>query len=133
MAKGSYQPVCTGGDRRTKRCCCYPTKMKLLICGIIFAVCCIGTGVGWSLFPYPLHASCKIDWTTQLSCDATYQKIYSQIFAWNHTDCGDGENVHQRCRYKLIQNDSSSIKATHTTPLKKYVDDLTFKFKTEGS
>merc|ERR1712110_518915 len=84
-----YQPVCTGGDRRrTKRCCCYPTKMKLLICGIIFAVCCIGTGVGWSLFPYPLHASCKIDWTTQLSCDATYQKIYSQIFAWNHTDCG---------------------------------------------
>ncbi|KAH9503220.1 hypothetical protein Btru_068497 [Bulinus truncatus] len=76
-------------------------------------------------FLYPLHASCIIDWSFRLSCQETSQKIINQIDVWKGDDCGTDE----KCKYTFVSFENSVLKATHTTPVKQYVDDLTFVFK----
>ena len=39
----------------------------------------------------------------------------------------------QQCLYKLINSDDMSIEATHTTPVSRYVDDLTFEMTPSGT
>ncbi|XP_059148725.1 uncharacterized protein LOC131935970 [Physella acuta] len=80
-------------------------------------------------FGMPLHASCKIDWYFGLGCPETSKKIIDQIDLWKGNDCGTGE----KCKYKFISFDNSVLKATHTTPVKNYVDDLTFVFNSNST
>ncbi|KAI8789733.1 hypothetical protein BgiMline_001534 [Biomphalaria glabrata] len=87
------------------------------------------TQVFHSCLCYPLHASCNVDWNFELSCEATSQKIINQIDAWKGDNCGTGE----KCRYTFISFENSVLKATHTTPVKNYVDDLTFLFKPKSA
>ncbi|KAK7476473.1 hypothetical protein BaRGS_00032308 [Batillaria attramentaria] len=77
---------------------------------------------------YPLHASCKIKWTWDVACSDVQSAIVDQINKWSGDDCGSGE----KCKYKLTGNAENKVTATHTTPKKKYVDDLTFDFTPTG-
>merc|ERR1712183_393402 len=81
---------------------------------------------------YPLHASCKIDYKfTDQQCENVQATLVEQIRNWNHSNCGKGDQVHQRCRYHLTSENAEEIQAKHTTPLKLYIDDLSFHFKQE--
>jgi len=78
---------------------------------------------------YPLHASCKIEYQFQAqTCDDVKAALVKQLDLWKGTECGDGDNVHQRCRYHLVKETTNKIVATHVTPLKKYIDDMTMDF-----
>ncbi|XP_076473025.1 uncharacterized protein LOC143302300 [Babylonia areolata] len=76
-------------------------------------------------FWMPFHASCKIDWNwPQNDCLFVKTKIIDQIGKWNNTNCSETE----KCRYGLVSQNETQVKATHTTPVKLYVDDMTFTF-----
>ncbi|KXJ28282.1 uncharacterized protein LOC110254661 [Exaiptasia diaphana] len=73
-----------------------------------------------------LHASCKIHWKWSLNCTTVNELIISQIKAWNgEKGCDQGG---EKCLYNLKESSPDMIKATHETPKKHYVDDLTFNF-----
>lgn len=73
---------------------------------------------------YPLHASCKIDWTFSVSCDQIENRLVGIIERWKGPEgcAGGGE----KCLYTLQSRSSTEIKAVHETPVKRYKDDLTF-------
>ncbi|KAJ7365180.1 hypothetical protein OS493_007831 [Desmophyllum pertusum] len=80
----------------------------------------------------PLHASCKIDWTWAVNCTVVKTTIVNQIHKWTTDDnCPDGDG--EKCLYTLKEETADKITATHTTPKKHYVDDLTFTFGKNGS
>ena len=109
-----------------KKMCCGITSLSF----VVLILSCI---VAVKAF-YPLHASCKIDYKfTNQQCENVKHTLVEQINKWNHTKCGKGDQVHQRCRYKLTSEDADEIKATHTTPLMLYVDDLNFDFNQDKS
>ncbi|XP_002742206.1 uncharacterized protein LOC100368310 [Saccoglossus kowalevskii] len=82
------------------------------------------TRTAYCLWPYSFHASCKIDWSFGLNCTHVNTEIVSQIKKWKGPDnCEQGG---QKCLYELIFSNETFIQATHTTPVKKYIDDMTF-------
>ena len=76
----------------------------------------------------PLHASCKITWTLHAtSCTLVQKSIEAQINAWkSQATCKNGG---QKCLYALKERATNLIRATHTTPVKRYVDSLTFELE----
>ena len=110
--------------------------MDCLIFSILIICCTVA-----STYPYPWHASCSLKWEIpDLTCDIVSDKILEQIDAWNmqHGDdlCRRGtvgtNEVHEKCLYRLISRTTSQIKATHETPIKRYVDTLTFTLTPDG-
>lgn len=86
----------------------------------------------FSIFGGPIHASCKVDWTwPNQPCKVVQTAIVNQIQTWSTDD--NCKNGGEKCLYKLISQTDSTIKATHETPVKHYVDDLTFTFTQSGS
>ncbi|KAK3108570.1 hypothetical protein FSP39_010885 [Pinctada imbricata] len=80
---------------------------------------------------YPFHASCKLDWTVSTNCSAAMTAIENQFTAWaDDSNCPQHDN--ERCFYTLKSKNGDTIKGTHKTPVKEYVDDLTFTFTTSG-
>merc|ERR1712013_219810 len=90
--------------------------------------------------PYPWHASCMVRWKVSLSCQLFKTKIINQLELWKDeslcpTDpltcpsppCG------QNCLYKFISSTANTVLATHTTPVARYVDDITFTMSNNGS
>merc|ERR1712217_724906 len=59
-------------------------------------------------------------------------KIVDQMNAWDNEDCGtkpgDTEPNGQKCLYHWTGNDGLITNGTHTTPIHRYVDNLSFKF-----
>merc|ERR1712122_460839 len=92
----------------------------------------IGYENSWPGSGSPLHASCKINWEwSDNQCSEIHEKLINQIKLWTPEDnCAGGG---QKCLYELIEETSDYIKATHTTPIKRYVDTLTFKFTTNNN
>jgi len=84
-----------------------------------------------------LHASCSVKWTLSESCASTQTKIVDQMNLWDNEDCGTkpgDESPHgQKCLYKHTGSDGLITYGTHTTPIMRYVDDLTFTFVEDGS
>ncbi|XP_035673556.1 uncharacterized protein LOC118413971 [Branchiostoma floridae] len=75
---------------------------------------------------YPIHASCTIDWGFSQNCSAVNASLVKQINTWTSSDnCKNGGEM---CLYKFVSASGTELKATHTTPVKNYVDDLTFTF-----
>merc|ERR1712110_1017793 len=80
-----------------------------------------------SVLTYPLHASCKLDWTFSESCTDVFSKIEDQINLWDveicpvtAADC-DKLPCGQLCLYKLTgSTEATEITATHTTPVSKW-------------
>jgi hypothetical protein len=81
----------------------------------------------------PLHASCNLDWDwPSTDCKTVQDKLLNQIQLWNDDkNCPNGAG--EKCLYKTQSHSDAEIKATHTTPKKGYVDDLTFSFTVTGS
>ena len=81
----------------------------------------------------PLHAQCKVTWTwPNTACSVPMGAIVDQINKWTSED--NCKNGGEKCLYTLKDHSSTMIKATHETPVKHYVDDLTFTvLKNDGT
>lgn len=97
-------------------------------------------GVTAGIMPYPWHASCQVEWTLAEPCSAVHDKLVNQINAWQgDSGCGKVSDTcpkmpcGQNCLYELVSEDTNEIKATHATPVKRYVDDVSFKLSDSGS
>ena len=75
--------------------------------------------------------------TVSIDCATTQQKIVDQMNAWDNEDCGtqpgDTSPNGQKCLYKHTGSEGMTTYGTHTTPIHRYVDDLTFKFKQQDN
>lgn len=97
----------------------------------VLIVCLISLALYSLIESYPLHASCKVSWTwPNFPCKSVHDSIIQQINEWTTDD--NCKNGGEKCLYALVSQTTTSIKATHTTPVKKYVDDLTFTFNQNG-
>merc|ERR1712076_339538 len=80
----------------------------------------------------PFHASCSVKWTLSESCASAQEKIINQMILWDNEDCGtkpgDSSPHGQKCLYKHTGTNGAVTEGTHTTPIHRYVDDLTFTF-----
>uniref|UniRef100_A0A3Q4ASB0 Uncharacterized protein n=1 Tax=Mola mola TaxID=94237 RepID=A0A3Q4ASB0_MOLML len=73
----------------------------------------------------PLHAQCKVEWYLGIPCKVVYESLVSQIKKWaTMAGCTMGG---QRCLYKLQSASIHFISAKHTSPFKKYVDNINFR------
>merc|ERR1712156_169231 len=90
---------------------------------------------------YPDHASCRIDWIVPASCDRVRIQIIDQMNQWKgDTNCGKVSDscptlkctmpCGQNCLYEFLETyENGTIEADHLTPVKRYVDSLTFAFE----
>ncbi|XP_067291145.1 uncharacterized protein [Pseudorasbora parva] len=78
----------------------------------------------------PLHAQCKVEWYFSLPCSSVYEALVTQIKKWRTVStCAMGG---EKCLYKLQSASVHFISAKHTTPVKKYVDDINFRLVSYG-
>jgi len=76
----------------------------------------------------PLHASCQITWELEsTNCSQIHNLILDQIDKWTNRD--NCQNGGQKCLYSLKESKENYIKATHTTPVRGYIDILAFSFE----
>ncbi|XP_034743717.1 uncharacterized protein wu:fc46h12 [Etheostoma cragini] len=69
-------------------------------------------------------SQCKVKWLFGISCEVFTGKLVSQIKAWQI-----GQRclyAGERCSYELVSTAPYVIKATHTSPTTKKVNDLQF-------
>ena len=99
--------------------------MKLAVTVAILAFVCSFANAG--ILKGPLHASCKVAWVWPNSdCGKIKYAIVDQINKWTTED--NCKNGGEKCLYTLKAQTATVINATHMTPVKHYVDDLTFTF-----
>ncbi|XP_036378461.1 uncharacterized protein LOC118773572 [Megalops cyprinoides] len=73
----------------------------------------------------PLHAQCKVEWYFGIPCRQVYVSLVNQIKKWRTlASCAMGG---MKCLYKLQSANIHFISAKHTTPVKRHVDDLSFR------
>ncbi|XP_023328353.1 uncharacterized protein LOC111701339 isoform X2 [Eurytemora carolleeae] len=91
------------------------------------------------LFRYPWHASCSLKWRVAEPCEQFKIKMINQIRDWEGDALCPGTSstcpalpCGQRCLYDFVSVNGNEIKATHTTPVARYIDDLTFKLTSSG-
>ena len=112
--------------RKKKNCQMISIMVTLCVSGIFL----LALVYSWSTIP--THASCrvKLNWPSS-DCVKIKQSIVNQIQNWTtRENCLNGG---QKCLYSLVSEDTSFIKATHTTPVKAYVDTLTFSFSSNDN
>jgi len=102
-------------------------------CGGTLLLVLIGFAILAVAMPYPWHASCQIQWTVDDSCESFKHNIINQINAWEGDEICPGTSSDcpnmpcgQKCLYAFVSEDGKVLKATHTTPVARYVDDMTF-------
>merc|ERR1719394_1407375 len=75
------------------------------------------------------HASCSVKWTLSESCDNVQTMIVNQMNLWDNEDCGtkpgDDAPHGQKCLYHHDRDVELTTYGTHTTPIHRYVDNLT--------
>ncbi|XP_067650142.1 uncharacterized protein [Haliotis asinina] len=98
---------------------------------VVTLVCLVVAAESFILDGGPAHASCKVDWTFSMKCSDINAAILKQIEAWKGTSGCPTSG--EKCLYKLISSSATQIKATRTTRVDHYVDDLTFTLKQEAS
>ncbi|XP_036940592.1 uncharacterized protein wu:fc46h12 [Acanthopagrus latus] len=69
-------------------------------------------------------SQCKIKWLFNISCETVFEKVVSQIKAWQimQSCLYAGE----KCSYELVSTAPYVITATHTSPTTRKVSDLQF-------
>uniref|UniRef100_A0A3B4A2M7 Uncharacterized protein n=1 Tax=Periophthalmus magnuspinnatus TaxID=409849 RepID=A0A3B4A2M7_9GOBI len=72
-------------------------------------------------------AQCKIKWTFGILCEEVYNRLVRQIKLWQiSTSClYSGE----KCSYELVSTSPYLIKAAHTSPKTKRVNEMQFLFE----
>jgi len=75
---------------------------------------------------YPLHASCRVQYTFGRSCDSVKSALANQMRTWATADnCANGG---EKCLYHYKSETSTTLVGVHETPVKHYLDDMTFTF-----
>ncbi|XP_072036152.1 uncharacterized protein [Amphiura filiformis] len=107
-------------------------NMALKVTTVLVALVIIGAVIIPYVVPAPLHAQCTINWEfPSLNCSGVSNKLVSQIKKWTTDDnCPGGAG--EKCLYTLKTVTAAELQATHETPVKHYVDDLTFNFMPNG-
>uniref|UniRef100_A0A3Q0QTF0 Uncharacterized protein n=1 Tax=Amphilophus citrinellus TaxID=61819 RepID=A0A3Q0QTF0_AMPCI len=81
-------------------------------------------GATFSISVAERTAHCKIKWLFGISCSNVSETLVSQIKAWQISrSC---QSAGERCSYELVSSAPNLIKATHTSPRTKKVNDLQF-------
>jgi len=101
-----------------------------------------------AIFSYPWHASCKVEWQLGQDCDRVKDLLVTQMNAWaGEESCGETSDscpalpCGQNCLYQHGNtfegtskiDDGWTIVATHTTPVARYIDDMTFELTPGGA
>ncbi|KAI9559046.1 hypothetical protein GHT06_015835 [Daphnia sinensis] len=124
--KGESKSLLTNKEIEHQRTCC-SRKMVILSVSVIAIALSAITLSFVSVSSYPLHASCRVDWTFGKPCDEVKTSLVNQMQTWNMDTqnlCGTG----QKCLYQYLTSSPTKITGTHTTPVKRYVDDVSFTF-----
>ncbi|XP_047494872.1 uncharacterized protein LOC125042995 [Penaeus chinensis] len=102
-------------------CCC---GCKLCCCAFLVVLTIIAASLGLfgAFFPYPSHASCRVDWVFGTSCPTVKYKLIEQMKSWSHDDC----SLKQQCSYEYLGEDGNIIRGLHKTPYLKFEDKLNF-------
>ncbi|XP_072013179.1 uncharacterized protein [Amphiura filiformis] len=79
------------------------------------------------LFPYPLHASCRVEWTFGVDCTEVAARLVNQIDLWTGPENCEGGG--EKCLYKVTSQSKRRLRGTHTTPVSFYVDNFSFRFR----
>ncbi|OWF35756.1 uncharacterized protein LOC110442542 [Mizuhopecten yessoensis] len=80
----------------------------------------------------PAHASCKAQWTVGMACSQVETALLNQIQTWSGPENCKSGPINEKCLYVLKSNSEGVIKLTHETPLKHYIDDVSFTLKSQG-
>ncbi|KAJ8279959.1 hypothetical protein COCON_G00070250 [Conger conger] len=73
----------------------------------------------------PLHAQCKVEWYFGVPCGVVCSALVSQIKKWaTISSCAMGG---EKCLYTLQSANVHFIAAKHMVPLRKKVDDISFR------
>ncbi|XP_065558964.1 uncharacterized protein LOC136026360 isoform X2 [Artemia franciscana] len=107
------------------------TKIVMATLTGVFILIVVAAVTTAQIFPYPAHASCRINWRFGKSCDEVRSQIIQQMKIWEPRD--NCQNGGEKCLYKFLSSEGDMVKGTHTTPVKAYVDDLSFKFTSTPS
>ncbi|KAK3864944.1 hypothetical protein Pcinc_029408 [Petrolisthes cinctipes] len=103
------------------KCCCLLLLAVVLIVGA-------SLGLFSAFFPYPEHASCRVDWTFDDTCSDVKSTLINQIKLWSTDDC----TTKQQCNYEYVGEEGSTIRGLHITPVMSFVDKFNFTL-TDGS
>ncbi|XP_046638508.1 uncharacterized protein LOC124316548 isoform X1 [Daphnia pulicaria] len=110
----------------TRSCCC--SRKMAILCVSLFGVALSAISLSFfAVSSYPLHASCRVDWTFGKPCDVVQTALVNQMQKWNMDTqnlCGSG----QKCLYEFLTSSPTKVTGTHTTPVKRYVDDVSYTF-----
>ncbi|XP_033763006.1 uncharacterized protein LOC117344366 [Pecten maximus] len=74
----------------------------------------------------PAHASCKAQWSVGMACSQVETALLNQIRTWSGPENCKSGPINEKCLYVLKSNSGGVMKLTHETPLKHYIDDVTF-------
>ncbi|XP_064098580.1 uncharacterized protein LOC135209732 [Macrobrachium nipponense] len=103
-------------------CCCCGCKCCCILLAAVVIVVGAALGLFASLFPYPSHASCKVDWVFGESCPDVKSKLINQMHKWSSNNC----DSRQQCNYEYLGEEGSTIRGLHTTQVLKFVDKFNF-------
>ncbi|KAG9271530.1 hypothetical protein AMEX_G14461 [Astyanax mexicanus] len=95
---------------------------------LALAVLCVG--VLSALAAGPLHAQCFTTWSISIPCFDASSLLVNQIKEWTTDSCPPKS---QKCLYSLVAVNGDNIVATHTTPLMRFVDDITLNFSSPNA
>lgn len=124
-----YEPLNADLDRLNTR---RSLIMKVSLITVALIILGSASLMGAFRLRFPLHASCKVKWTwPNTDCGVPLKALLAQIDAWKTDE--NCKNGGEKCLYSLVSNTSDTINAKHATPVKKYIDDLTFKFSKNGT
>merc|ERR1712098_400540 len=92
------------------------------------------------VFGYPNHASCNISWNIPLPCSTFKEQLVQQFKLWEGPGLCPNETTKacpempcgQNCLYELSEVSDSSLVGTHTTTVHRYIDDMSFDWKSDG-
>lgn len=103
-------------------CCSCGCKCCCIVFAAIILFIAASLGLFASIFPYPSHASCRVDWVFGQPCSTVKIKLINQIKDWSYDEC----TTKQQCNYEYLGEEGNTIRGLHTTLMIKYVDKFNF-------
>ncbi|KAK7153604.1 hypothetical protein R3I94_007101 [Phoxinus phoxinus] len=111
------------GEAFSLSSCSSNRTRTMVVCVSVLAALALGIGILCALAAGPLHAQCAVEWKLDITCFDVSSLLVNQIKEWSTETC---HGKSQRCLYSLVSVNTEDITATHTTPVMRFVDDITF-------
>ncbi|XP_076858998.1 uncharacterized protein LOC143512496 [Brachyhypopomus gauderio] len=77
-----------------------------------------------------IQAQCSVIWDINISCFDVSSLLVNQIKEWATESCPPKS---RKCMYSLVAVNDDDIVAMRTTPIMRFVDDITFNFSSPSS